>query len=68
MARAQVHAGEYVAFVKYFYETSMDKNAADDLASYLEPDTTGVATNYSNISINSTLGGGELGNPEAADI
>ena len=53
--RSQVHAGEYAAFVKSFYESCLDKNAADGLAAYLEPENNGAGTNYSNININSTL-------------
>ena len=33
----------------------MDKEAADALATYLEPDNNGAATNYSGITLNSTL-------------
>lgn len=55
VSRSQVHAADYAAFVRYFYEACLDKNTADDLGSYLEPETTGAATNYSGISINSSL-------------
>ena len=55
VSRSQVHAADYAAFVKYFSEACLDKNTADDLSSYLEPETTGAATNYSGISINSSL-------------
>ena len=55
VSRSQVHVSDYAAFVKYFYEACLDKNTADDLSSYLEPETTGAATNYSGISINSSL-------------
>lgn len=55
VSRSQVHASEYAAFVKYFYEASLDKETADALSSYLEPSTTGAATNYSGININSSL-------------
>ena len=55
VSRSQVHASDYAAFVKYFYEACLDKNAADALGSYLEPETTGAATNYSGIDINSSL-------------
>ena len=48
--RSQVHAGEYAAFVKSFYESCLDKNAADGLAAYLEPENNGAGTNYSNIT------------------
>ena len=33
----------------------MDKSAAEDLTSYLEPDNSGQATNYTDIDINSTF-------------
>lgn len=55
VSRSQVHASDYVAFVKYFYEACLDKESADALGSYLEPQTTGAATNYSGININSSL-------------
>ena len=55
VSRSQVHASDYAAFVKYFYETCLDKNTADALGSYLEPQTTGAATNYAGININSSL-------------
>ena len=55
VSRSQVHASEYAAFVKYFYEASLDKEAADALGSYLEPASTGASTNYSGININSSL-------------
>ena len=54
VSRSQVHASDYAAFVKYFYEACLDKNTADDLGSYLEPETTGAATNYAGININSS--------------
>lgn len=55
VSRSQVHASDYVAFVKYFCEACLDKNSADALGSYLEPKTTGASTNYSGININSSL-------------
>ena len=55
VSRSQVHASDYAAFVKYFYEACLDKNTADALSSYLEPETTGAATNYSGVDINSSL-------------
>lgn len=55
VSRSQVHASDYAAFVKYFYEACLDKESADALGSYLEPQTTGAATNYSGININSSL-------------
>ena len=55
VSRSQVHASDYAAFVKYFYEACLNKESADALGSYLEPQTTGAATNYSGININSSL-------------
>lgn len=55
VSRSQVHVSDYAAFVKYFYEACLDKESADALGSYLEPQTTGAATNYSGININSSL-------------
>ena len=55
VSRSQVHASDYAAFVKYFYEACLDKNSADALGSYLESKTTGASTNYSGININSSL-------------
>lgn len=55
VSRSQVYASDYAAFVKYFYESCLDKDAADALSSYLESETTGAATNYSGININSSL-------------
>ena len=55
VSKSQVNANEYVAFVNMFSQSCLDKNAADGLASYLEPANNGSATNYSSININSTL-------------
>lgn len=55
ISRSQLHVSDYVQFVKSFYEKCMDKNTADDLGVYLEPEDTGTPTNYANISIKSTL-------------
>ena len=55
VSRSQVHASDYAAFVKYFYEACLDKESADALGSYLEPQTTGAAPHYSGININSSL-------------
>lgn len=55
VSRSKANAGEYAAFVQYFAQACLDKQAADALANYLEPESTGAATNYSNIDINSTL-------------
>ncbi len=64
VSRAQLNTEHYVKFVKSFYEKCMDKNMADDLASYLEPaaDVQNTATNFSNISIHSSLSEVSWGN------
>ena len=54
ISRPNLNAGDYVRFVQSFYEKCMDKATADDLASYLEPEES-AATNFSNITIHSTL-------------
>lgn len=55
VSRSGLNTESYVAFVKNFYESCMDKSMADNLASYLEPEATGNTTNYANISIHSSL-------------
>lgn len=55
ISRSNLNADKYVKFVKSFYEKCMDKTAAEDLASYLEPETTGAATNFTDINIKSTF-------------
>ncbi len=55
VSRQNVNTGAYVNFVKNFYEKCMDKATADDLSSYIEPDENNTTTNFSSISINSTL-------------
>lgn len=55
ISRSNLNADQYVKFVKSFYERCMDKNAAEDLASYLEPESTGASTNFTDISIKSTF-------------
>lgn len=55
VSRAKANVGEYAAFVQYFSQACLDKQTADALGSYLEPESNGAATNYSNIDINSTL-------------
>lgn len=55
VSRSNLNTENYIKFVKGFYEKCMDKTTADDLASYLEPEDQGSATNFSNITINSKL-------------
>lgn len=55
VSRSKVNAADYVAFVQGFYEACLDKNSADGLAAYLEPESTGNSTNYSDIDIHSSL-------------
>ncbi|MDO4307991.1 MAG: hypothetical protein Q4C77_14315 [Eubacteriales bacterium] len=55
VSRSNLNTESYIKFVKSFYEKCMDKATADDLASYLEPEDQGNATNFSSITINSRL-------------
>lgn len=55
VSRSQLNTEEYLKFVNTFAEKCLDKTAAEDLTSYLEPISTGSATNYSEININSTF-------------
>lgn len=55
VSRSNVNADRYIKFVNNFYEKCMDKSTAEDLTSYLEPDNSGTATNYTDIDINSTF-------------
>lgn len=55
ISRSQLNAEYYLAFVKSFYEKCMDKATADDLSSYLEPDSSGNPTNFASINIHSSL-------------
>lgn len=54
VSRSNLNTERYIKFVKSFYEKCMDKATADDLASYLEPETDS-STNFADISITSTL-------------
>ena len=55
VSRSNVNTVQYVKFVKSFYEKCMDKATAEDLTSYLEPDTSNTTTNYTDVGINSTF-------------
>ena len=55
VSRSNVNTAQYVKFVKSFYEKCMDKATAEDLTSYLEPDTSNTTTNYTDVDINSTF-------------
>lgn len=55
ISRSQLNTEHYLSFVKNFYETSVNKSASENLASYLEPQEDQSATNYAHISINSSL-------------
>ena len=64
-----MNADQYIKFVKSFYEKCMDKAAAEDLTSYLEPDNSGADyVNYTDIDINSTFAEISWGNLKPADI
>ena len=55
VSRSNVNTVQYVKFVKSFYEKCMDKATAEDLTSYLEPDTSNTTTDYTDVGINSTF-------------
>lgn len=55
ISRSQLNTDYYLSFVKNFYETSVNKSASENLASYLEPQESQMATNYAHITINSSL-------------
>lgn len=55
ISRSQLNTEHYLSFVKNFYETSVNKSASENLASYLESQENQSATNYAHISINSSL-------------
>ena len=55
VSRSNVNASQYIKFVISFYEKCMDKAAAEDLTSYLEPDNSRTTVNYTDVDINSTF-------------
>ena len=55
VSRSNLNVESYIKFVQSFYQKCMDKATADDLAAYLEPDSSSGSTNYTNITIHSTL-------------
>ena len=55
VSRANVNADQYVKFASSFYEKCMDKASAEDLTSYLEPDSSSTTTNFTDVDINSTF-------------
>ena len=55
VSRSNVNASQYIKFVTSFYEKCMDKAAAEDLTSYLEPDNSRTTVNYTDVDINSTF-------------
>lgn len=55
ISRSDLNTESYINFVKNFYEKCMDKSASEDLAGYLEPDGNTTSTNFSQITINSSL-------------
>lgn len=50
-----LEAGEKLAFVRDFHEKTYDKERARELATYLEPDSTGDNTTYSYVNIHCSL-------------
>ena len=55
ISRPGMNTEHYVQFVHNFYEKCMDKEMADDLASFLEPLDKGSPTNFGAINIHSSL-------------
>ena len=55
VARSNIPVATYLRFVRNFVEKSLDYQNADELLNYIEPDNSQVVTNFSNISIKSTL-------------
>lgn len=55
VSRSNVNADQYVKFASSFYEKCMDKASAEDLTSYLEPDSSSTTTNFTDVDINSTF-------------
>ncbi len=53
--RSRLNAGEYLTFVRSFYEKSVDKTLAEDLGVYLEPDTNAQSGSYTQINIHASL-------------
>jgi hypothetical protein len=54
VSRSKLNTEQYLKFVNSFCDKSLDADAAEDLASYLEASDSS-STNYSNIKISSTL-------------
>lgn len=55
VSRSGLKTDQYAKFVKSFYEKCMDKAAAEDLTSYLEPVDDGSAVNFTDVDIHSTF-------------
>ena len=55
VARSNLNTGSYIRFVRTFVEKSLDKQNANDLMDYMEPEVNNAATNYSAINIHSSL-------------
>ena len=55
VSRSNVNADQYVKFASSFYEKCMDKASAEDLTSYLEPDSSSTTTNFTDVDISSTF-------------
>lgn len=61
VSRSSTNTSQYVEFVSDFAQMCMDKNSADNLATYLEPSESSVR-NYADISIQSPLADISWGN------
>lgn len=55
VSRSNLNVESYIKFVQSFYQKCMDKATADDLADYLETDGSTSSTNYTNVTIHSSL-------------
>ena len=53
--RASIDVSKYLEFVTMFYETSLNKEQADGLASYIEPNSSGNNSSFLDVDIHSSL-------------
>ena len=56
VVRTNLNIGGYIQFVRTFVDKSLDKQNAEDLATYLESIATMDTVDYANIDITSTIG------------
>lgn len=53
--RSGLNTSHYVEFVQDFYQKCLNKDTASELADYIEPDNSAGNSNFTNVTINSTL-------------